>query len=71
MASEDTDVDAKAASITTSATVVVSRNLLLWSGWDEGIGSYDSVGFFTRAIQSLMLAMINSAKVRHGYHVII
>jgi hypothetical protein len=31
--------------VTASVAVVASQNLLLWSGWDEGIGAYDSIDF--------------------------
>ena len=43
-----------------SANVTASQNLLLWSGWDEGIGAYDSVDFYTRMPQTLMLAMLTN-----------
>jgi hypothetical protein len=61
--SKDRDVEAR-SSITTSALVVVSQNLLLWSGWDDegSIGAADSVDFYTRGPQTLMLALTTGQK---------
>jgi hypothetical protein len=43
-----------------SANVTVSQNLLLWSGWDAGVGSYDSVDFYTVVPQTLFMAHLTA-----------
>jgi hypothetical protein len=43
-----------------SANVVVSQNLLLWSGWGAGVGSYDSVDFYTVVPQTLLIAHLTA-----------
>jgi hypothetical protein len=43
-----------------SSNVAVSQILLLWSGWDEGIGAYDSVDFYTVVPQTLMISMLTN-----------